>query len=129
MTECVTDGHEGLRGRRILVVEDEYLNAEFLAEVLEKAGATVVGPLGRAEEALDFTLHNLSAFDAAVLDINLHGKDSYAVAEVLAANGIGFVFATGYAASAIRPGFQNYPRCEKPFNAQALLDSLTQSLR
>jgi CheY-like chemotaxis protein len=129
MTEAGMNRSEVLRGRRILVVEDEYLNAEFLADVLKKAGATVIGPLGRAEEALDFTRHNLSAFDAAVLDINLHGKDSYAVAEVLAANGIGFVFATGYAAAAIRPGFQGYPRCEKPFSAQALLDSLAQSLR
>jgi hypothetical protein len=46
--------HEALNpgGKRVLVVEDEYLVAPAVEDVLSDAGCTVVGPLGRVQGAL-----------------------------------------------------------------------------
>ena len=84
-----------LQGRRILVVEDEFIVALAAQDMLADLGATVVGPAVTVAEGLALARE---ALDAAVLDINMHGVRSYAVAEALRARGVPVVFATGYAA-------------------------------
>jgi two-component SAPR family response regulator len=113
-----------LAGRRILVVEDEFLVAEYLGEILRSAGAQVLGPLGRVAEALAFVEANKDGMDAVVLDVNLHGQPSFPIADLLVRHGIRFVFTTGYDGAAIDAAYRNYPRCEKPFCAEALLAAL-----
>ncbi len=113
-----------LQGRRILIVEDEFLVAETLTELLEAAGAVVLGPIGRLDEALQFIERDGVTLDAAVLDINLHGQRSYPIADKLAARGIAFVFTTGYDGGALDEAYRGYPRCSKPFQPQALLAAL-----
>lgn len=44
MTNGRDEGQASLAGRKVLVVEDEYLIADDLAEMLKEAGANVVGP-------------------------------------------------------------------------------------
>ena len=34
-----------LRGRRVLIVEDDYLQAQYLADLMEAQGAEAVGPV------------------------------------------------------------------------------------
>jgi CheY-like chemotaxis protein len=114
-----------LQGRRILVVEDEYLVAEVLTQMLEDAGATVLGPIGWRDEALTFIRSDGPAFDVAVLDINLHGQPSYPIADALIERGIDFVFTTGYGGDALNEAYRGYPRCMKPFDQQALFAALT----
>ena len=77
-----------LKGRRILVVEDDYLVALTLVGILEQAGARVLGPIGTLDEAIAVVENDGKSFDAAVLDINLHGKKSYPVADALAARAV-----------------------------------------
>jgi CheY-like chemotaxis protein len=125
----VEDRRAVLTGRRILVVEDDYLVAQALCAVLEDAGATVVGPIGWLDEALDFVTTQGDRFDAAVLDVNLHGEKSYPIADRLRALNIHFVFTTGYGADALDATYQQYPRCEKPFSEQALLHALNENQR
>jgi len=84
-----------LRGRRILVVEDEYMMAEDLRHDLEKAGAKVVGPVPSVAGALRL-LAEEGVIDGAILDVNLRGEKAYPVADVLRERGIPFVLATGY---------------------------------
>ena len=114
----------GLEGRRILVVEDDYLLAQLLVDVLEEAGARVVGPIGWMEEAVAFVEGNTERLDAAVLDINLHGARSYPVADALALVSVRFVFTTGYGAGSIESRYSHHPRCEKPFDESALIAAL-----
>jgi CheY-like chemotaxis protein len=113
-----------LQGRRILVVEDDYLVAEVVTEMLEDAGAIVLGPIGWRDEALSFINSDSAAFDAALLDINLHGEASYPVADALIRRDIHFAFTTGYGAGALNEAYRSYRRCEKPFREQTLLAAL-----
>jgi CheY-like chemotaxis protein len=113
-----------LENRRILVVEDDFLVAQSLCAMLEEAGARVLGPIGWADEALAFVEREAGALDAAVLDVDLHGERSYAIADALTRQDVRFVFATGYGAEALDPAYQGYPRCEKPFEPTVLLNAL-----
>ena len=116
-----------LAGRRILVIEDDYLVGLVLAELLQDAGAEIVGPIGWIEEAIALIESGREKLDAAVLDVNLHGQKSYPIADALIARSVGFVFATGYGASVIDSKYQAYPRCEKPFHQHTLLAALARA--
>lgn len=117
-----------LAGRRILVVEDDFLVGLALSSLLEECGASVVGPIGFAHEALAVIESGNEPVDGAVLDIDLHGEKSYAIADALASRHVRFVFATGYGVDAIDERYRAYPRCQKPFEERALLGALASGL-
>ena len=108
-----------LEGRRVLVVEDEYLLAEDLHEELERQGAEVLGPVASVAEALEL-LRQGPAPHMAILDINLGGEMAYPVADALLARGIPFLFATGYDAWSIPEAYADVPRMEKPVELRSL---------
>ncbi|MGF6971138.1 DNA-binding NarL/FixJ family response regulator [Paraburkholderia sp. WC7.3g] len=118
------DQSAALQNRRILIVEDDFLVAQGLAALLVEAGATVVGPIGWAEEALAFVETEADTLDGVVLDVNLHGEKSYSIADALTRRHVRFVFVTGYGAEALDAAYRDYPRCEKPFDAHLLVRSL-----
>ncbi|MBM1220548.1 response regulator [Ponticoccus sp. SC2-23] len=82
-----------IEGRRILVVEDEILVAGELADDIEELGGEVVGPAYSMSDAL--RISGSSEIDAAILDINLNGKEVFPVSDLLQARGIPFIFHTG----------------------------------
>lgn len=102
-----------IRGRRILIVEDEYFVADDLATDLRALGADIVGPVGSVAEAIDLVRAN-PHLDGAVLDINLHGQMSYPVAAMLRAAGTPFLFATGYDSWTVNDTYRGIVRHEKP---------------
>ncbi|HXP00073.1 MAG TPA: response regulator [Luteibacter sp.] len=113
-----------LEGRIILVVEDDYLVGEMLADLLVSAGAIVIGPIGWLEEAMGMAEDDGCVFDTAILDINLHGSLSYPLVDLLTARQIAVIFATGYGAGSIDTSYQHHPRCTKPFTWVSLLAAL-----
>lgn len=114
-----------LKGRRVLVIEDDYWVAQLLVELLANAGAEVLGPFGWIDEALAFIADHTDSFDSAVLDINLHGAKSYPIADALIAKQIPFVFTTGYGSAGIDPPYGEHLRCAKPFNRDLLIAALS----
>jgi DNA-binding LytR/AlgR family response regulator len=112
---------ESLRGRCLLVVEDEYLIAADLTSLLESLGVQVIGPAASVEEALSLVDDNSERIDGAVLDINLRNERVYPVADVLTARGVPFVFTTGYDAVAVPTAYASAPRCEKPVDKTQLV--------
>lgn len=83
-----------LKGKRILVVEDEALIAVMVEDMLRDLGSDVVGPAATIEAAL--ALVGTEVIDAAILDVNVRGERIDPVAEALFARGIPVLFATGY---------------------------------
>ena len=112
-----------LQGRKILVVEDEFLVAMLIQEMLETAGCLVSGPIPRVPEALDAA--GRETYDAAVLDINLAGERIDPVAEALSRRNVPFVFVTGYSTGVLPSAFAERPRLCKPFKMADLLGALS----
>jgi DNA-binding NtrC family response regulator len=83
-----------LANQRVLVVEDEFLISAMLCEMLTDAQALVVGPVTTV--AAGMQLLQEADFDCAILDMNLNGEWSDAIAEELGRRNIPFIFTTGY---------------------------------
>jgi CheY-like chemotaxis protein len=107
-----------LAGHRILVVEDEMLVLMELQDMLADLGCEAVVVASTNEQAI--ALIDTQHFDAALLDLNLKGIRSYPVADVLAARGVPFAFATGYGGSGLRDDDRERPLLVKPFGSAEL---------
>lgn len=103
---------------RVLLLEDEAPVALLLEDMLEDAGCIVAASVARIDQAL--RMIETETFDGAILDVNIGGQTSYAVADALQARGVPFVFSTGYGASGIRPEYRASPVLQKPFGASDL---------
>ncbi len=108
--------------RRILVVEDEILLGMLIGDMLTDLGFEVVGPATRLEPAL--TLAREVALDCAILDVNLNGKQSFPVADILRERGIPFFFATAYGKRGLTDAYRDTQTLQKPFTAQELEQAL-----
>lgn len=105
-----------LSGLRILVVEDNYMVAQLLSDMLEDLGCVVIGPFADAQSGMKAVESNI--LDGAVLDANLgSGMTSAPVAAALKAASLPFVVATGYGSLALSDEtLDRAPRITKPFN-------------
>ena len=108
---------------RVLVVEDEYMLADELRSKLEDAGAIVLGPVGKLEDAFALIAAE-PHIDGAILDANLRGETSFGVAHVLAEPGVPLVFTTGYDASVFPSRFRQILRCEKPVSVAKIAQAI-----
>ena len=114
---------EALRGRRVLVIEDEMLVAMEFEGLLQRQGCAVVGPASTVDRALALLDHDQP--DAALLDLNLNGEPATAVAVALKTRGVPFVVVTGYGeAQSSGPELRGAPRVDKPVNHQELVRAL-----
>jgi len=102
-----------LAGLRLLLVEDEYLIAKFLAEIVEELGAEVLGPVASVEDALELIAH-CPEIDAAILDVNLRGETVYPVADVLIDRRVPLVFTSGYGRDALPSRYGDVDLFTKP---------------
>lgn len=116
------DRAEKLRGKQVLVVEDEYLIALALTDELERCGAVVIGPVGSVSAAL--RLIETCQPDVAVLDIQLHTEACYPAADVLIARETPLLFTTGHDADLVPPLYQAIPCVQKPAEAGAVVEAL-----
>lgn len=98
-----------------------------LESMLADLGCTSVSAAANAGQAL--ALIETQAFDAAMLDVNLDGRKSYAVADALAARGVPFLFSTGYSGESLDDGYRDRPVLGKPYRDSQLVESLNRLLR
>lgn len=113
-----------LSGLNVLLVEDEFLIALDAEEMLRELGAanvTVISTFEEAEKAI-----GESKFDLALLDVNLNGRKSFPLAEMLAKTNTPVVFGTGYNLMARQmDGFKAGGVCvTKPYSAMSLKKGL-----
>lgn len=112
-----------LAGKRILVVEDDYLIASDLRRQLVAASAEVIGPVADVEGARRLLEAELP--DAAVLDVDLNGHWSLPLADRLVAVGVPHLFVTGYDAETLPDAYRATPRLTKPYADAALISSVS----
>lgn len=103
-----------LVGKRILIVEDEWLLADHLAAIVEDAGAVVIGPTATVADALTL-LEGAPAPDAATLNVRLAEHVSYPVADRLAALNIPYMFISANMMQSMPERFHQRPLIAKPF--------------
>ena len=111
--------------RRALVVEDEVLVGMLLEEMLHELGFELAALSTHLDEAL--SLARSAAFDVAVLDINLNGRQSFPVARAIRERGLPFLFATGYGSRIVGTAFRDVPILQKPFTLDELREALTKA--
>jgi|SRR5262245_17064014 CheY-like chemotaxis protein len=120
-----------LSDRRCLVLDDEFLIALDIQQMLERAGAAYVACVASAADAFDL-LRGGSKFDLAVLDVKLSGPNpnSLGVAARLTESGTPFVFLTGMRVDDVHVRkFPQAPVIEKPYDAAALLSAVRRALQ
>jgi CheY-like chemotaxis protein len=115
-----------LSNRKVLVVEDEMIIAMLIEDMLDEFGCKLVGPATNVPRALE--LIGKESIAVAVLDLNLDGKDTYAIADALQRKNVPFIFATGYGSTGLRQEYGNRPVLQKPFQARDLETALTEAL-
>jgi DNA-binding response OmpR family regulator len=122
MAEMQGAGHEErLKGRRVLVVEDEVLVALDYCQNLEDEGAEVVGPFQTVYEALNCV--RKSRIDVAVLDYALADRNSDTLQSALKSREIPFVVVTAYPRVLVRRS-DNQQVLSKPISPNELCESV-----
>ena len=116
-----------LQGRRVLVIEDESLVAMLLETILEDMGCAVVGPEANIDDGL-IAATTEASLDAALLDVNVAGREVFPVAEALRARGVPFVFSTGYGEAGLPEHWRGNPTIQKPFTEGAIRDALMKAM-
>jgi CheY-like chemotaxis protein len=116
----------GSVARRVLIVEDDVMIRMLIEDMLGDLGFAVAAEASKVHEALAAV--NSTAFDVAILDVNLSGETTGPVAEALAARGTPFVFATGYGEHGLPDQFRDRPLLKKPFQIESLKRMLETAL-
>lgn len=112
-----------LQQLRVLVAEDEFIVANDIALLLEKAGATIIGPTPTVREALK-SLSTADNIQVAVLDINLNGELIYPVADELARRSVPLIFFSGYDFLNLPERFSSAARLSKCVSASDLVSTV-----
>lgn len=116
-----------MEGKRILVVEDEFLVAEDLNCALKNSGARVLGPVGMIADGLKL-LDDSPDVEGAVVDVNLGGTLAYPIAQKLLDRNIPFIFTTAYDLKDLPERFWNVSFCQKPTTMRKIIRTLEEAL-
>lgn len=110
-------------GLNVLLVEDEFLIALDAEEMLRELGAASVTVASTFEDAEARIA--AQRFDLAILDVNLNGRKSFPLAEMLLKHGTPVVFGTGYnLLTRQMDGYEAGVCVTKPYTASSLQKGL-----
>ncbi|HUX57280.1 MAG TPA: response regulator [Bacteroidales bacterium] len=120
-------GNEVLKGRKILIVEDDFSSRLYLNKILEKSGLILLNA-GDGQEAIDIALKNPD-IDIILMDIQLPIIDGYVSAKkirefrdniiIIAQTAYGLI---GDTEEIINSGFDDY--IIKPILSKNLIEKL-----
>lgn len=101
---------------RVLLVEDNFIIALDLAELVREAGAEPVGPVASVRDGV--AALTSQEIHAAILDINLGEESALGLVKHLVDRAIPYAFATGYSPDDVIPPQQaTTPVLAKPYSA------------
>jgi CheY-like chemotaxis protein len=96
-----------------------------LSLMVEDLGGAVIGPAGRLDEGM--ALAQANKLDAAILDVNLDGANTFLLADGLLAADVPVIFATGYDIKMLPERFVHTPKLSKPFNVCSVEKALREA--
>jgi response regulator RpfG family c-di-GMP phosphodiesterase len=111
-----------LSGLGIVILEDDYYQAQDCRMILEAAGAQVVAVSATIPD-LDRLLAE-GPVDLVLIDINLGHGMSFDFARTLKARSIPFLFLTGYDAGILPDDLQDSPHVGKPADGDRIVTAL-----
>jgi DNA-binding response OmpR family regulator len=112
--------------RRILVVEDEFLIAHMVKDMLAELECACIGPIMTMEPGVAAAAS--VACDAAIINLVIQGQMAYPIVEELYRRNIPFCFASGVPRHDIHEKWRNSPFISKPYVLAEVRDFLTQVL-
>ena len=107
----------------VFVLEDEPLILLELQQMLAELGWKVSHAASDIDSAIEFA--KTATIDLAILDVNVRGRASFAVAEILRGRHVPVVLATGYSTESIINYYPGAIYLQKPY----LLADLTMAVR
>ena len=110
--------------KTVLILEDEALIAMSMQALAEDQGWRVIGPFSTVEAAVS-EIESGTGISCALLDCNLGGQPSWAVADLLTEQGVPFAFTSGQSMNGMEPRFAGRPSFGKPIEE----DRVTRFLR
>ncbi|MGR9422319.1 HWE histidine kinase domain-containing protein [Rhizobium leguminosarum] len=111
-----------LSGLNVLLVENNLIIAMDGEDILRRLGANVA-TAPSVTEAMEILAGQ--SFDLALLDVNLGDETSFGIADRLAADGVPFVFATGYGEGIAQANsHSDAPVLQKPYTMEGVTDIL-----
>ena len=119
---------EDLRGRSIMIVEDDCVTALDLMETLTDAGALVIGPAFTIDDAIEL-VKRFPTPDVALLDVDIGGMTVFDLADDLARREIPIVFATGHEPNQIPIRFRSSLHCSKPIRVTTIMHALGREIQ
>ncbi|PDT38286.1 two-component system sensor histidine kinase/response regulator [Rhizobium sp. M10] len=118
----VIAGGQPLSGLNVLLVENNLIIAMDGEDILRRLGAEVA-TAPTVAEAMEILTGR--SFDLALLDVNLGDETSFGIADRLAADGVPFVFATGYGEGIAQANsHSDAPVLQKPYTMEGVTDIL-----
>ncbi|MGE0667165.1 MAG: response regulator [Sphingomonadales bacterium] len=108
-----------MREASILLIEDDPAISMIVEEMMTDMGVSSVTIAGRLPVAIEAA--SSGDFHCAIVDLKLHGKDTFEVARILSGRSIPFAFFTGYTSDTLGE-YASLPVLPKPFAESDLRD-------
>jgi DNA-binding NtrC family response regulator len=115
-----------LKGRSVLVVDDDFYLAMDASAALTEVGAAVIGPFGRVDDVLASLKENRP--EMAVIDANLGSGPSFDLVRELKDQGVPTLIVTGYDKNVIPPELSGAPCLQKPVGRDQLISAVSRLL-
>jgi DNA-binding response OmpR family regulator len=112
-----------VRGKSILVVEDEFIIGMMLCQELARAGAVPFGPLSSVADAVKKI--DSQVVDLVILDAKLAGGSGADLVASLKGRGIPYVVVSGYEKAGLPDGLKGAPFVAKPVSIPLLLEAIS----
>jgi len=116
-----------LTGLRVLLAEDETIVAMDLKDLLQRLGCVVSGPARTLKEAEALAARESGRLDVALLDVNLRGATTIALARTLTRAGVACIFVTGYSALPAEELEDGWFQLQKPVTERQVVAALRQA--
>ena len=112
-----------VRGKSILIVEDEFIIGMMLCQELGRAGAITFGPMSSVADAMKAI--ETQSVDLVILDAKLAGGSGADLVASLKERGIPFVVVSGYERTGLPLALKGAPFVAKPVSMPLLLEAIS----